>query len=340
MSKDTGAHRRWRRRAVTVIGLGVATVAALAVPALAHPVFSNNGPGFPNPYGGTGAAGQTPPYAAGSRPTLNMFLPFEQEGVIFNGAENTTTDVKVTVPVGWTSPACGAVSISVGNRQVGTIVPGWNCTIETVNAHQVLHWTGPQVSPSQTFADSAQFFTFQATMPSPATTTSYGAKDGPEGIHVKQVYADGATSLWKPPNSNQTGEVANGLVRTVARASGPPPTPAPKPGGTQPGEAPPGGTQSGGTQSGGTQPGGTQPGGTKSGGPPPQAQGGGGSTPPPTEPSPEISPQPSAVEQLTQQRDEAALRGVRWTAVVGAVLAFMLVAGAVIAFVRWRRRFL
>lgn len=26
--------------------------------------------------------------------------------VVFNGAENTTIDVKVTVPIGWTSAAC------------------------------------------------------------------------------------------------------------------------------------------------------------------------------------------------------------------------------------------
>ncbi|MGH3821352.1 MAG: hypothetical protein ACRDRA_00675, partial [Pseudonocardiaceae bacterium] len=222
MNNDTRTKRRWRRRAITVIGLGIAPVVAVAATALAHPVFSNDAPGFPNPQGST-----TTPYPAGSRPTLNMYTPFEQEGVIFNGAENTTVDVKVTVPTGWTSPACGAASTSVGNRQVGTVVPGWNCVLETAAGRDVLHWTGPQVLPTQTFADSAQFFTFQVTVPSPAAQTSYGVVGGPEGFYVEQVYADGFTSLWRTPNSTRPGEIANGIVRTVAAA--PPPTPTPTP---------------------------------------------------------------------------------------------------------------
>ncbi|MGH3684838.1 MAG: hypothetical protein ACRDRU_18585 [Pseudonocardiaceae bacterium] len=105
MNDSIGAKRRWRRRVSTVIGLGIVTVVAVAVPALAHPSFPNGGPGFPNPNGGIGAGSQTPPYAPGSTNTLNLRVPFERDGVIFNGAVNTTVDIKATVPNGWTNPA-------------------------------------------------------------------------------------------------------------------------------------------------------------------------------------------------------------------------------------------
>lgn len=363
-----GARRCWWRRAITVIGL-VAAVVSFAVPALAHPVFSNDPPGFPNPDGGTGAANQTPPYAAGSRPTLKMFLPFEQEGVVFNGAENTTVDVQVTVPAGWTSPACGAASTlaPTGYRQVGTVVARWACAIETVSGHQVLHWTGPQVSPVHTNADSAQFFTFQLTVPSPAVVTSYGAVGGPEGFYVKQVYADGFNSLWRTPNSTLPGEVANGIVRTVSNSSAPPPKPTgpppppqyehggpPLPGVTPIAAKPPGAGPSG------PAPGGAAPAGSAL----PQQQGAGGSaavpsgqpasagpttpadspgaaapgssqpasTQPPSGPE---SPPSSAVQQLTQQRHDAS---PGWPVVAGVVLAVALAAGVVIAVIKRRRR--
>jgi hypothetical protein len=366
--RQHGAYRRWWRRVITVIGL-VGAVVFFAAPALAHPVFSNDPPGFPNPDGGTGAANQTPPYAAGSRPTLKMFLPFEQEGVVFNGAENTTVDVQVTVPAGWISPACGAASTlaPAGYRQVGTVVAHWACAIETVSGHQVLHWTGPQVSPGQTNADSAQFFTFQLTVPSPAVVTSYGAVGGPEGFYVKQVYANGATSLWRTPNSTQPGEVANGIVRTVSNSSapppkptGPPPPPEPEHGGpplpgTTPTEAKPSRAEPSGpalpraTPAGSPlrqQQGGRGPAPAPSGQPAPaepttpadspSAAGPGPSEPVSSQPPPGLeSPPSSAVEQLTQQRNDA---GLGWPVVAGAVLAVMLAAGVVIAVVKRRRR--
>ena len=226
MNNDIGVNRRRRWRAITVIGLAVATVVAVAAPALAHPSFPNVGPGFANPSGGTGVGTQTPPYAPGSRPTLNLRMPFERDGVIFQGAVNTTVDVTVTVPAGWTDPACGAASTSVGSSQVGTVVPGWSCVLETADGHDVLHWSGPQVSPGQTAVDSAQFFTFQVTVPSPATQTSYGAFGGPEGFFAVQKYADGDTSIWKCPNDPRPAtDVATGLVRTVAGTSPSPPPP-------------------------------------------------------------------------------------------------------------------
>ena len=354
----------WRGRALTVIGLAVAAIVALAAPAFAHPVFSNDEPGFPNPMGGTGGPGQTPPYPAGSRPTLNMFLPFEQDGVVYKGAENTTVDVRVTLPTAWRSPACGPARTSppVGYRQLGTVVAGWSCAIETVNAHQVVHWSGPQVSSTQTHDDSAQFFTFQATMPSPATQTSYGATGGPEGIHVKQVYASGATSLWTPPNDPTAGETAPGIVRTVGRSttapSTPPPAsapiPAPKPGGTAPGGATQGGTTQGGPGSGGAAPsspappppqGGNGPVSAPAAGAPPSAaaagppSAGAPNSPQPTLPesSPGAESQPTSVEQLTQ-RDSATGQGLGWWVWVGLVLGSVLVAGGVGLVIKRRRR--
>jgi Tol biopolymer transport system component len=232
VNNGTQAHRR-RRRTITVIGLGIATVVAFATPALAHPSFPSGGPGFaPNPQGGTGAGTQPPPYAPGSTNTLNLRVPFERDGVIVNGAADTTVDLKVTVPRGWTNPACGAASTSVGNSQVGTVVPGWTCAVETTaDGHQVLHWSGPQISPTQTAADSAQFFPFTVTVPAPATQTSYGANGGPEGFVVVQQYADPTdTAIWKCPNDPRPAtDVVTGLVRTVAGTTPPPPTPAPLP---------------------------------------------------------------------------------------------------------------
>ncbi len=233
MNSDTTAgYRRWRRRAVTVIGLGIATVAAVAAPAFAHPSFPNGGPGFPNPNGGNGAGTQPPAYTPGSTNALNLRVPFERDGVVFHGAVDTTVSIKATVPAGWTNPVCGAASTSVGNSQVGTAVPGWNCAVETTgDGHKVLHWSGPQVSPTQTSADSAQFFTFQLTVPSPANQTSYGANGGPEGFFVVQQYADPSdTAIWKCPNDPRPAtDVATGLVRTVAGTSTPAPTPTPLP---------------------------------------------------------------------------------------------------------------
>jgi hypothetical protein len=369
MNLATRVHRRWWRRAITVIGLGGATILAVAAPALGHPVFSNDPPGFPNPSGGTGAANQTPPYAPGSRPTLNMFLPFEQDGVIFKGAENTTVDVQVTIPAGWINPACGAASttLSTGYRQMGTVVPGWSCVIENAGGHQVLHWSGPQVSLPHTSADSAQFFTFPVTVPSPATQTSYGATGAPEGFYVKQSYASGATSLWRSPNSRQAGEVANGLVRTVAGKAAPPPTsaraPLPR---TNPTGANPAGANPTRANSAGAKPTGTNSAGSNPTGPPPPQQGDGGSAPapaapqsptgPPTAADPPSSPaqsqpaptstdppvaadnQSTSARQLAQQRDDVTGHGIPWQVLVGTLLGAVLVIEAVIVVVKRRRR--
>jgi hypothetical protein len=291
-----------------------------------------------------------------------MFLPFEQEGVVFNGAENTTVSVQVTIPAGWSSPACGAASTlaPIGYRQMGTIVSGWTCDIENLGTHQVLHWTGPQVSRSQTNADSAQFFTFAVRVPSPATTTSYGAIGGPEGFYVKQVYADGATSLWRTPNSTLEGEVANGIVRTVSNAAAPPPKstgsppppeqdhggpplpgvtpPAVKPNAATPKAAAPNGSSPQPAGGGSAVP--APAGDPLPAGSPTEASPTSASTPASTDPSPEADPAPSsAVEQATQkQAADATDQGVGWHFGVGIMLAAVLVAGGVLAVLKRRRR--
>ncbi|MGH3767543.1 MAG: hypothetical protein ACRDTX_20745 [Pseudonocardiaceae bacterium] len=373
LNNAAGARWRWRRRVVTVFGLGVATVVALAIPALAHPVFSNDAPGFPNPQGSTAN-----PYPLGSRPTMNMFLPFEQDGVVFNGADNTTVDVKVTVPAGWTNPACGAVHASpssAGYRQVSALVAGWTCTVEPADSHQVLHWHGPQVSAPHTWEDSAQFFTFQVTVPSPATLTSYGLPGRPEGFYVEQLYAshtaatcattDNDCSLWRTPNSTRPGVVANGVVRTVAGSTAPAPGQTPEPESTEnhqgpnhPNPNPPGATptvanppgakpasptplpvKQGGGGPAPAPAGGPSPAGTPTAGGPPGATPQDSPTPSPADSSPGVDPQPASAgeQRLSQQRDDAAGRGVGWLTVVGAVLAIALMAGAVIMVVKRRR---
>ena len=98
--------RRARARRIVVGTAAAVTVAAAsALPALAHPGFSAAaGFGFaPNTSGGTGAVGSTPPYAPGTTQTLHLRVPFEQTEP-FNGSDDTTVDVQVVVPNGWTNP--------------------------------------------------------------------------------------------------------------------------------------------------------------------------------------------------------------------------------------------
>jgi hypothetical protein len=190
----------------------VAAAAACAFVAAATPAFAHASfPGATNPAGTA-----TNPYPAASQQTIKMNVPFEQDGVEFAGAENTTTDVKVTAPTGWTKAACG----DVRKTGYGEIVSGWLCTVSTEGGRQVLHWTGAQVAAGRTSDDSAQYFTFLVTTPSPSAKTVYGASGASaDGFRVVQKYADGATATWRTPN-DVDGEVANGLVRAVAAAGG------------------------------------------------------------------------------------------------------------------------
>lgn len=226
--------RRARARRIVVGTAAAVTVAAAsALPALAHPGFSAAaGFGFaPNTSGGTGAVGSTPPYAPGTTQTLHLRVPFEQTEP-FNGSDDTTVDVQVVVPNGWTNPVCGDQRTNQNNagtnntNQPNTVVSGWTCAVETANARKVLHWHGPQVQAPATAADSAVWFTFQVTTPSPLAQTTYnGVGFGIEGFIVDQQYASGETEHWIPnaafpgnPPAGSTTTVAGGLARTVAAA--------------------------------------------------------------------------------------------------------------------------
>lgn len=201
------AARRRRRRGAALMAAAAAACLAAAVPAFAHASF----PGATNP---TGTAAS--PYPAGTQQTIKMNVPFEQDGVDFEGAANTTVDVKVTAPTGWTKAACGDVRTSGYVALVG----GWLCTVAEEGGRQVLHWTGAQIAPGKSSDDSAQYFAFLITTPTPTAKTSYGgAGSNADGFRVIQKYADGATATWRTPNDT-TGEVANGLVRAVAPATG------------------------------------------------------------------------------------------------------------------------
>ncbi len=206
--------RPTRSHAVAVTAGAAAILVATGVPAFGHASF----PQATNPVG-TAAS----PYPAGTQQTLKMAVPFEQDGVLFKGADNTTTDVKITAPSGWTKASCGEAR----KGDLSAVVSGWACTVSTEGGRQVLHWKGAQVAVGKTSEDSAQYFTFTMTTPSPGAATTYGATgSAANGFHVVQKYADGATSTWRTPNNTTAGELANGLMRSVAAAGGSS-TPAP-----------------------------------------------------------------------------------------------------------------
>ena len=226
----TDAPRRATRRTVAVAGLAFAGLVATAVPAWAHASF----PGYaafgfaPNTSGGTGAEGSTPPYVANTAVTVYARIPYEMTEP-YNGSDNTTVDVKIIVPAGWTSPACGAAKTQIkdastnNTNQPGADVAGWSCSITTAGANQVIHWSGPQVQSPATAADSAQFFVFTITTPMPTVQTTYDGTNGTQGFIVDQTYAGGEIEHWipneafpgTPPQGSQT-TVAAGLARTVA----------------------------------------------------------------------------------------------------------------------------
>jgi hypothetical protein len=208
----------------------VAAIVASEPPASGHASISAAATfGFaPNPAGGTGALGSTPPYAPNAFTTIYLRAPFEQT-VLFNGSADTTVDVRAVVPAGWTNPSCGPAKVQINNastnntNQPGADVPGWTCDILTVGPNSVVHWSGPQVVAPANASDSAQFFVFSVTTPAPATQTTYDGTNGTEGFIVDQRYASGETVHWIPnaafpgtPPVGAESEVATGLVRTVA----------------------------------------------------------------------------------------------------------------------------
>lgn len=209
--------------AVVMLGVGIA-------PAFGHASFASSSTfGFaPNTTGGTGVSGAAPPYAPGTQQTLFARVPYEQTDP-FNGSDDTTVDVKVVVPATWTNPACGPATKAINDattnntNQPGDPAAGWTCELIDVADHKVLHWSGPQVVAPATAADSAQFFAFTVTTPSPVAQTTYNGTNGTEGFIVDQTYASGEAKHWIPnaaftgsAPSGATTTVASGLARTVA----------------------------------------------------------------------------------------------------------------------------
>jgi hypothetical protein len=225
MASPTGSPPHRRQRVALIAGLTTTALAIGAVPAFAHATFP----------GATAPGSVASPYSPASTQMLNMYVPYE--GEIFTGGPNdglpaTTTDVKVTVPAGWTGPVCGDAKLAASISAPGDVVPGWTCSISTSGGHEVLHWTGPAVADP---VNSAEFFTFGVTAPSPATVTRYGAVPSTatppayatgEGFRALQHYANAKDVDWKTPD---LGGDATGLVRTVAAAAAPSPTPSPTP---------------------------------------------------------------------------------------------------------------
>lgn len=223
---------RLRRRLAMTIAVTAGVILANALPASAHAGFSSYA-GFsnqPNPLGST-----TAPYAPGTRYTLVVRAAVETTSP-FNGSDDTDVRVDINVPSGWSDPACGAAMLQVNNagtgntNQPGAVVNSWSCSVLTVGSNRVIHFTGPQVAAPATKADSAQFFSFQVTTPSPSARTTYSGADGTEGFIVDQTYASGANSHWYPnaayqgtaPAGTTRNELATGLLRTVNPAPGAP----------------------------------------------------------------------------------------------------------------------
>jgi hypothetical protein len=223
-------HTHPRRRLGVGIALGLIALVATALPAFGHASFPGAaGFGFqPNTMGGTGEVGSAPPYVAGSSPTIFARVPFERDGLPHNGSDDTTVDVNIIVPDGWTDPVCGEAETNVRDvttndtNQPGDPVAGWSCEILSVAGHDVVHFSGPQVVSPATADDSAQFFSFRVRTPSPVSQTTYNGTGGTEGFIIDQEYASGVIEHWiphldfpgtPPPGSETT--VAGGLARTV-----------------------------------------------------------------------------------------------------------------------------
>ncbi len=219
-------------RAGLFVGICLAGLIASATPAFAHAGFSSYA-GFsyqPNPLGST-----TSPYAPGTRYTLVVRAAVETTSP-FNGSDDTDVKVEINIPAGWTDPACGSALLQVNNsgtgytNQPGAAVNTWSCSVLTVGSNKVIRFTGPQIVAPATKADSAQFFSFLVTTPSPNVKTTYSGADGTQGFIVDQTYASGANSHWYPnaayqgtaPEGTTRNELATGLLRTVNPAPGSP----------------------------------------------------------------------------------------------------------------------
>lgn len=190
------------RRVLLVCAAAAPVVVASALPAAGQSSF----PVVTNALGS-----ESKPYPAGQTITMKMAVPFGQESVLFNGRDNTTVEVAISFPTGWTNPGCGEAR----TENLDMLVSGWNCAAGESGGRSTLRWTGPQIPAGKTAADSAQYFTFAVTTASPSALTTYG-KGSVDGFLVAQKYAQGETSTWKTPSDTGPGVVANGMVRSVA----------------------------------------------------------------------------------------------------------------------------
>ena len=259
LSRRGGAARLRHRgtRGFLAATLVIAGLGILVTPASAHPSFGSAATfGFaPNTSGGTGATGSTAPYAPGTIQTLYSRVPYEQGATTYTGTGgfNTTIRTDVIVPAGWANPACsGAPKKNLNNastsntNQPGDDVTGWSCAVVTEGGHQVLRWTGPQLANGVAATESAVWFVFTVTVPSPVVQTTYDGRagSGTEGFIIDQYYASsvdpstgcspspcaGSVRHWYPnadypgvvpPGATlNPGDVATGLVRTVAGTTG------------------------------------------------------------------------------------------------------------------------
>ncbi len=224
---------RARRRSLVITAILVTAILGSAVVALSPPAgAAASFPaaaslGFaPNPSGGDGSPGSTSPYVPGTVQPLNLAVPVVPRPP-FNGADDTNIDVKVFLPDEFTNATCGTAKKLVhdagsGTDQPGAAVAGWTCAVETGSGHAVVHFAGPQVVSPATAADSAQYFSFSLTVPSPSDVTTYDGTLGHGGFIVDQKHASSKTYHWipsddyigdQPPDS--TTIVAAGLSRSV-----------------------------------------------------------------------------------------------------------------------------
>ena len=155
-------------------------------------------------------------------------MPFEQTEQ-FGGSDDTTVDVNIIVPAGWTNAACGSQFVNIntvdteqhepaGRDRPRLVVRGADGGQPRGRAFQ---WAAGRGTTD--VADSAQWFSFSVTTPSPLAKTSYDGTNGTEGFIIDQTYASGEIMHWIPsagftgtPPAGSTTSVATGLKRTVA----------------------------------------------------------------------------------------------------------------------------
>ncbi len=112
------------------------------------------------------AAPALPPLCPGCSDFV-LDLPAEPSNEDFGTQENTTVDVQVTFPSGWSGLACADKYNVIARRAIVDVddqqdvpVPGWRCSVPSLNT---LRFTGPGIAELD---DSAQRFMFRGRSPS------------------------------------------------------------------------------------------------------------------------------------------------------------------------------